>query len=65
MEAGPEEVLRVAKPRAERFPVKPAAGLRVNSKKALVAVLRAPERAAAAALLVPEAAVVVPSREKE
>ncbi len=65
MEDGPVEVLRVPKPRAERLPVKPAAGLRVNSKKALVAVLRAPERAAAAALLEPEAEVVVPSREKE
>lgn len=65
MEEGPEVVLRVAKPRAERFPVKPAAGLRVNSKKALVAALKAPERAAAAALWVPEAGVEVPSREKE
>ncbi len=65
MEEGPVEVLRVPKPRAERWPVKPAAGLTVNSKKALVAELKAPERAAAAALLEPEAGVVVPSREKE
>ena len=65
MEEGPELVLRVAKPRAERLPVKPAAGFMVNSKKALVAALKGPERAAAAALLEPEAGVEVPSRAKE